>query len=311
MKRKPKVLKPGDTIGIVSPASPVDQADLEKGIEQITARGYHVVLGPHVLDRLDHCDYLAGTDVDRAADINAMFADPSIDAVFCSRGGYGSLRLLDSIDWHLVGRSRKVFVGYSDITSLHLAAASAANLVTFHGPMIGAHARMSEEMREQFWRVLESDHPVLIEDLNRQPKCLVEGAAVGELTGGCLCLLAHACGSRYAPNFDNKIVLLEDVGEAVYRADRALWQLKNAGLLDRAAGFVVGTVTGWRKQEADPPKNDVETMFREILGPLGKPTIMGFPFGHEPDPLLLPLGINVCLDSSESRLTALEGAVEQ
>ena len=133
---------------------------------------------------------------------------------------------------------------------------------------------------------------------------------MGELTGGCLCLLAHACGSRYSPDFEDKIVLIEDVGEAVYRADRALWQLKNAGLLDNAAGFVVGTVTGWRKHEADPPQNDVETMFMEILGPLGKPTVIGYPFGHEPDPLLLPLGINVRIDATECRLTALDGAVE-
>ncbi len=310
MSLKPRALKPGDTIGIVSPSSPVEQVDLEKGIECITARGYHVVLGPHVLDRLDTCDYIAGTDENRAADINAMFADPAIDAIFCARGGYGCLRLLDRIDWQVIGRSRKPFVGYSDITSLHLGVAKTSGLPTFHGPMVAAHARMTDATREQFWALLESPEPTSIQDSERKPTTLVPGQVEGELAGGCLCLLAHACGSRYEPNFDGKIVLIEDVGEAVYRADRALWQLKNAGLLDSAAGFVVGTITGWKKEEADPPKNDPVRMFEEILGPLNKPTVLGFPFGHEPDPLLMPLGARVRLDGTAGTLELLEGVVE-
>jgi muramoyltetrapeptide carboxypeptidase len=136
----------------------------------------------------------------------------------------------------------------------------------------------------------------------------VGGRAEGALAGGCLCLLAHACGSNFAPDFRGRIVLIEDVGEAVYRADRYLIQLRNAGLLQQAAGFVVGALTGWQKQEADPPRSTPDALWRDLLAPLGKPTITGFPFGHEANPLTLPLGVRVRLDADAKTLTLLESA---
>jgi muramoyltetrapeptide carboxypeptidase len=139
---------------------------------------------------------------------------------------------------------------------------------------------------------------------------IVCGTVTGELAGGCLSLLASSCGSRHSPNFDGKIVFIEDVGEAIYRADRNLWQLRNAGAFDRAVGFVIGSLTNWQKFEADPPVNRPEMLFEDFFKSLGKPTISGFPFGHEPNPLTLPLGIQASFDADNKTLTLLEAAVQ-
>lgn len=307
--RKPRTLKSGDTIGIVAPSSPIKEEGLRAGIAVLEARGYRVVVGEHILAKHVQNTYLAGTDVQRAADLNAMFARQDVDAIFCAGGGYGSMRLMDLLDWDTIRANPKPFVGYSDITSLHLALERKASLVTFHGKMVATLADMDETASHVFWRLLESPEP--FGTLPADPDTLttlVPGQAEGALAGGCLCLLAHACGSDFAPDFTDKIVLIEDVGEAIYRADRDLIQLRNAGLLDKAAGFVVGTITGWKRQEADPPLNSPDALWQDLLAPLGKPTIIGFPFGHEPNPLTLPLGVSARLDADARTLTLLEPA---
>jgi len=308
--RKPHRLQPGQTIGVVAPSSPVPAEDLEKGIALITARGYRVVVGEHVLKQAGHCDYLAGEDAARAVDLNAMFARQDIDAIFCARGGYGALRLLDRLDWATLAANPKIFVGYSDITSLHAAILGRANFGTFHAPMVTAHPKLDETVRSVFWQLLESTEPLgALPADPAQMQTVVGGTAEGELAGGCLCLLAHACGSRYAPDFDGKIVVLEDVNDAVYHADRDLWQLRHAGAFEEAAGFVIGSLTGWKKHEADPPCNTPEALWHDFFGPLGKPVISGFPFGHEPNPLSLPLGVRARLDADARTLTLLKPAV--
>lgn len=302
-------MRPGDTIGIVAPSSPIPPEELERGVAFLEARGYRVVVGRNVLARHPSCDYLAGTDAQRAADLNEMLARPDIDAVFCARGGYGAMRLFDRIDWASIPAEPKIFVGYSDATSLHTALATQRGWGTFYGPMVGALTRLSPEAAEVYWRLLESEEafgplPAAADTLTT----LARGQAEGELAGGCLCLLARACGSRYAPDFRNKIVLIEDVGEAVYRADRDLMQLKNAGLLDQAAGFVLGSITGWQKQEADPPANTPLALWNDYFGNLAKPVVAGFPFGHEPNPLMMPLGVRARLDAGARTLTLLASA---
>jgi len=218
--RKPRRLRPGNTIGIVAPSSPPPEDELSKGIALIESRGYRVRVGEHVLAKAPHCDYLAGTDEQRAADLNSMFADPAIDGIFCARGGYGAMRLFDLIDWSLVAAHPKVFVGYSDITSLHTALAR-LGWTTVHGTMVSALWKLEHPMLERLWALVESAAPP--GDLPADPETLqtiVPGAAEGELAGGNLCLLAQACGSRFAPDFRGKIVLLEDVNDPVYHADR-------------------------------------------------------------------------------------------
>jgi muramoyltetrapeptide carboxypeptidase len=307
--RKPDRIQPGDTIGIVTPASPSPKEELDKGVAVIEARGYRVKLATNLCAKASHCDYLAGSDRERAEDLNAMFGDPEIKAVFCGRGGYGSMRLFDLLDWSLIEANAKLFVGYSDITSLHTAF-SRLGWVTLHATMVSSLWRLSDDALSRFWHLVES--PDALGQLPTEGaniETVVPGSVEGELAGGNLCLLAQACGSRFAPDFRGKIVAIEDTNDAVYHADRELTQLLNAGHLQDAEGFIIGTLSGWEKHEADPPINTPSALWSEFFGRLGRPCISGFPFGHIPNPLMLPLGVRARLDAERRIVELLEGAV--
>ena len=309
--RFPRTLHAGATIGVIAPSSPVSAEVVEKGTALWKERGYNVVVAPHVLDTNPNNSYLAGLDEDRARDLNAFFERADIDAIQCAGGGYGSMRLLSQIKWDVVRENPKVFIGYSDITTLHLAIARKAGFVTFHGAMLGTLLKSNAETRAQFFRTMEDPSPFgVLPTAQAEIKTLVPGVAEGRLAGGCLTLLAHSCGTPYAPDFRGKIVLIEDVGEAIYRADRYLSQLKLAGHLERVAGFVIGNITSWRKNEENPERNTPENLWRDLLLPLGKPALAGFPFGHEKNPLALPLGVHARLDATNGTLTLLESATE-
>ena len=308
--RKCARLHPGDTIGIVAPSGPVKPEELDEAISIITRRGYRVVVGEHVLAGMSGNAYLSGTDAQRAGDLQAVFARPDVHAVFACRGGYGAMRLFDLLDVDVFRAHPKIFTGYSDITSLHLLLTQTAGFVTFHGPNATSLRNLDALSTEVFWRSLEQTEPLGTLPANPDAmQTLVGGIAEGPLAGGCICLLAHACGSRYQPDFKGKIVLLEDVGEAIYRVDRDLTQLRNAGLFAEAAGFIIGTITRWQSQEADPPANAPATLWQDFFAPFGKPTITGFPFGHESNPLTLPLGVRARLDATSRALKLLEAAV--
>ncbi len=303
-------LQQGDTIGIVAPSGPVKPADLEQAIALITARGYRVVVGEHVLASMPGNAYLAGTDAQRAHDLNQMFARPDVKAVFAARGGYGAMRLFDLLDTDVLRANPKIFTGYSDITSLHLVLSHITDGITFHSPNATSLRNLDAQASEVFWRSLEQPEPLgILPTIPDAMQTIVPGVAEGALAGGCICLLSHACGSRYQPNFNGKIVLLEDVGEAIYRVDRDLTQLRNAGAFDGATGFVIGAITRWQQQEADPPTNTPDALWQDFFTPLGKPALAGFPFGHEPNPLTLPLGVQARLDATNRTLTLLEAAV--
>jgi muramoyltetrapeptide carboxypeptidase len=306
--RKPPRLRPGMTIGVIAPSSALRDERLERGIARIEARGYRVRRGDHLYTRHG---YHAATDAMRAADLTAMFADPEVDAVFCARGGYGAWRIVDRIDWDVVAANPKLFVGYSDITTLHLAMERRAGLVTIHGPVVTTlGADMATDCEECFWRVLEEVEPFGCYCVcGREPAPLVPGKAVGRLAGGCLSLLAASAGTPDAPSFRHRIVLIEDVHETVPHVDRHLSQLLRAGAFEGAAGIVVGTVTGWDKDLEKPATISLDDVWRDRLAPLGIPTMVGFPFGHEPNPLTLPLGCLAELDADRSHLTLLESAV--
>ncbi len=307
----PRTLHPGATIGILSPSSPVSAEVVARGSALWKERGYRVVVAEHALDTHPHNSYLAGQDEARASDLNAFFAREDIDAIHCAGGGYGSMRLLDKLDWEQIRQNPKVFIGYSDITSLHIAIARKAGFVTFHGAMLATLLRSREEIRSVFWQMLEDPRPFgTLPTRDLKIETLVPGTVEGRLMGGCLTLLAHACGSPYAPDLRGKIVLIEDVGEAVYRLDRYLTQLWNAGHLQKAAGFVIGSVTNWRKNEENPERNTPENLWHDFFTALGKPTIYGFPFGHEANPLILPLGVKARLDANTATLTLLESATQ-
>lgn len=304
----PKRLQPGDMIGIVAPSGPLRGGALEAGIARIEALGYRVLLGDHVHDRHG---YLAGEDQARAADFTAMFSNPEVAAVFCVRGGYGAARMADQVDWRVVAANPKIFAGYSDITTLHLAFARKTRQPTLYGPMLTTLGRgISKEAERCFWRLSEqAEGDYLFPAEPERLETLVAGVASGELTGGCLSLLAASVGTPEHPEFAGKLVLIEDVGEAVYRIDRYLVQLLRSTDLRDAAGFVIGSATGWLDQENEAPAIRVEHLWRDLLGPLGKPAVFGFPFGHEPDPLSLPLGVQAELDATRRTLRLLKPAV--
>lgn len=312
-KLKPRRLQRGDKIGIASPASPVPAPAVDEiaaTVSYLEARGYVPVVGEHVLEVWEQGTYLAGSDEHRAADLNRFFRCDDIAAILCARGGYGSMRLARMLDWDALRASPKLIIGYSDITSLHLGINQISNLTSIHGKMGIGISQLSPERQEQFWHLAES--PLPPGELPVAPESLTTlhgGTTEGELTGGCLTLLAHACGTPLQPDFRGKIVLLEDVGEAIYRADRCLTQLLLSGILEQAAGFVIGTITGWQNHEPDPPRDTPETLWRSLLAPLGKPILSGFPFGHEPDPLTLPLGTPARLNADSHTLTLLESPV--
>lgn len=292
-------------LGIVAPSSPVRDARFQKALEYLQSAGYQCVVGDHVYDRYG---YLAGTDAGRASDLNSMFLRSDVHGILCARGGYGSWRILDLVDWDAVRANPKPFIGYSDITLLHLAMERRANLVTFHGPMaVTIGGGLDRQSIEQFWSVVCTPAPFGALPCQKVDT-LVGGRAQGPLAGGCLSLLAAAVGTPDAPDFRGRIVLLEDVGESLPHVDRHLSQLWRSGCLQQAAGFVIGTVTG-AKPEGAGDAIVLEDLWRNYIVPLGKPAVMGYRFGHVENPLTLPLGCMAELDADAGRLVILEAAV--
>jgi muramoyltetrapeptide carboxypeptidase len=303
--QRPARLRPGDTVGVVAPAGVIAAERLAAGTRVLEDFGLRVVTGEAVLARRG---FLAGPDAARLADVQRMLDDDGVRAVLCARGGYGSQRIVPSLDLTSLRRAPKPVVGFSDVTAL-LAAVVDAGVVAFHGPMVAADlARgLGPSSREHFFRLLtDPDYrwrvPV--------PATVRPGRARGRLVGGCLSVLASLLGTRWAPRFDGAILFLEDVHEPPYRLDRLLLQLRQAGALAGVAGVVFGTMAGCR------PHDDVCALdvVRDALGDAAFPVGFGLPAGHDPAPhdvenLALPLGAVVELDTVEGCLGAFEPAV--
>ena len=294
-------------MGVVAPSSGVRNERFERGLAAIRSKGYGVVLGDHVYDRQG---YLAGTDEARGSDLTAMFARDDVAAVICARGGYGASRMLDWVDWDIVRRHPKVFVGYSDITTLHLAMERRAGLATFYGPMVttlgGGLDTWSDRL---FWGTISTaSSPGDVVGNRDGVTALRQGRAEGPLAGGCLSILCAALGTPEMPDLAGRIVLLEDTDEPLYRVDRLLTQLVRSGCLDDAAGLAIGTVTNLEGCSRED-RMDLDTLLRDLLGPLGKPAITGLRFGHADNPSMLPLGRLARLDTNQLALEVRESAV--
>jgi muramoyltetrapeptide carboxypeptidase len=312
--RAPK-LGPGSRIGLVAPAGPLlERDDLTRAEELCRALGYVPVLGKNAY--LRH-GYLAGTDDERLADLNQALADPAIDAVWCIRGGYGAIRLLDRIDYEAVASRPKPVIGFSDITALLNAITRRAGVVTFHAPV--ARAAMPRFSREHFELVLGSARAagrlkrlpappdVLVPQENRIVP-LVAGTAEGPLAGGNLTLLHCLIGTPYFPDLNGAILFLEDVGEDLYNIDRILAHLRMIGALQSVAGVLVGRFT-----QLDRASRDGALGFDEVLAtylePLGVPVAYGFPVGHLEAQWTIPLGVRARLDAAAGEVDLLEPAV--
>lgn len=283
---RPRRLAPGARVAVVAPSGPVPEERLQAGLDILRGWDLDPVVGPHVLDRHPEFAYLAGTDADRAADFQAAWCDPTIDAVLCARGGYGAQRMVDLLDWDaLRAAGPKVFLGYSDITALHEAFATRMGLVTLHGPMVAAvdflkNARAQEHLRATLFE------PESVRTITSSGRSLTPGRARGVLLGGCLSLLAADLGTPWArPSARGGLLCLEDVGEETYRLDRYLTQLLRAGWFDGVAGVVLGS---WAECA---PYEEVRALVLDRLGGLGVPIAEEFGFGHGEGALTIPFGV--------------------
>lgn len=306
----PRPLAPGDTVALVSPSSAVsDPFDLQLAREVMEALGLRVVTGAHYAERRGH---LAGSDAERAGDLNAAFADPDVAAIVCTRGGSGAARLLPLLDYEAIRANPKALLGYSDVTALHCAIQARTGLVTFHGPIgTGSWNRFNaDQFRRVFFerelmryenRIEAGDE--LVPRRNRT-RTLVPGQARGRLLGGNLTVLTALAGSPYLPDFDGAILFLEDVSEAPYRVDRMLTTLRLMGVLDRIAGFVFGECT-----DCDPGDGYGSLTLAQILDdfivPLGIPAYTGAMIGHIREQFILPVGGEVELDADAGTLRLL------
>ena len=311
---KPKRLRIGQKIGLVAPASHLDSNErIQRYIEFLESLGFQVQEGNHLYDRFG---YFAGTDEDRAEDLNMMFRDPSIKGIFCLTGGWGSSRILPFLDYELIQMNPKVLMGYSDITSLLNGIFNKTGLITFHGFV--AKTNFSPYSLAEFKKIVlngETNIPLGIpmgdehdKGLNRI-SCLYPGKISGQLVGGNLTLMSHLVGTQYLPDFHNKILFLEDVNEKVYRIDRMLTQLKLSGNLQKLSGVVFGQFTGCSPDDGKVNQFTLEEVLEKFSQELGAPAISGLMIGHIDDQTTLPLGCQVELDSEHRTFKLLEAGV--
>ena len=293
-------LRTGDRVRLVAPAGPVPEDLVRAGVAKLAAWGLHVTLGDHVRDRHPTLKYLAGTDTDRAADLRRAWCDPDVDAVFCARGGYGGLRLLDHLDWDaLAAAAPKPLIGSSDTTALLHTFAGRLGAPTVFGPMVATNGFATDPVaREHLRRCLfEPDRPIVVTGPEAGPLVPgTDGTAHGVTAGGNASLLAALTGSAPPPPA-GAILLLEDVTENPYRVDRILTQLGRAGWLTAAAGIALGSWT-----DCGPPE-DVRAVLTDRLAGLGVPVAWGLTFGHCPAQATIPLGVPARLDAGTGRLT--------
>lgn len=288
---KPPGLRPGATIGIAAPASPFDLELFGQGLALVEGRGYRTLCPEAVYARRG---YLAGDDRQRAAALQALFVDPQVGAIFCARGGFGSMRLLAHLDFEPIKDNPKILVGFSDVTALSNVLFDRCGLVGFHGPVVTSLADTDARTSDGLFAALDPSVPLRLSVA--EGKTLTPGTATAPLCGGNLTTLCHLVGTPFAPSFDGKILLLEDVNEAPYRIDRMLSQMRMAGCFDGLAGLVLGTFNGCGSEE------ELKAVVEEVFAPPGIPILSGLTAGHGPVNLTVPIGLTATLNAGEKRL---------
>jgi muramoyltetrapeptide carboxypeptidase len=293
----PPPLAAGARVALVAPAGPLRGADeVERAVATARRLGWEPTVGEHALR---HADYFAGTDAERAADLNAALRDPRVDGVWCLRGGYGAMRILAAVDWGALRVRPRALVGYSDVTALHCAAAAEApGLVTYHGPT--ARAPLTAFSERSFLAAVRADgQPCGVAPAART---LRSGLAAGRLAGGNLALLAALAGTPWAPRFDGAIVVLEDVNEATYRVDRMLRQLLLANAFAGCRAIAFGHCSACPEECEDDGRRTLADVVREVADELRVPAVLGVPVGHIEEQWTVPLGARAVLDADEASL---------
>lgn len=314
---KPRRLQSGDTVGLITPASPAfEPTTIREGIETLQSLGFRVKTGDHIAQKWG---YLAGSDADRLHDLHQMFRDDEVRAIISLRGGYGSMRLLPQIDYALIKKHPKIFVGYSDITALNLAIYQQTGLITFHGPV--AISGFSSYTTEYFLKILTQPAPLgkitrPRPDNPLRPTAYLNtirpGRATGRLVGGNLTIFTALLGTPFEVDTRDAILFLEETGEEPYDVDRMLTQLLLAGKLDQVAGIVFDKCPDCKPRDYKPAfysTFSVEEVVAERLQHCHCPVLFGLALGHEADKPTLPLGISVTLEADQQELIIEEAAV--
>lgn len=299
MPIKARRLKSGDLVGVFAPAGPVEEEELLPGIRALESLGFRVRLSPHALLREG---YLAGADELRLQDLHALFRDEEVKAIICARGGYGSLRLFERIDFGLIRQHPKILVGYSDVTALLLAVYKYARLVTFHGPLLKDITKNHGSNLCFLAKLMTSTGSPTIE--LGGVEVLRRGSAEGRVLGGNLSLITHMIGTPFMPSVKGSLLFLEEKGEAPYRIDRMLTHLRLSGILDRCAGVMTGAFEDCGEPSA------VRSVIEERLAGLSVPVIIGLPIGHGEANTALPIGVRAVLDAGKATLTLREPCVK-
>lgn len=294
----PKKLNTGDTIGLICPSSAVSEERVKRCKEVIEGMGYRVKMADNLAT--DYAGFMADTGEVRGRWINAMFADPEVDAIFCIRGGDAGNRAMEYLDLDMIKKNPKIFVGYSDVTSMHLAFTQDCGFVTFHGPMVSSNMvdQFDEETKKSFFYALNTDEAWEF----KNPKgykisVLKEGKASGILTGGNLSLLTASIGTPYELDTKGKILFIEDVGEAINRVDRMAYQLRNSGKLKECAGVILGQFTDCVNKE-EPSFTEIES-FCDALEGLDIPVLYNVQSGHDYPMMTLPFGAECTIDTEK------------
>jgi muramoyltetrapeptide carboxypeptidase len=312
---KPQPLPPGGTIGIVAPASPFhNRSAILRGIEWWEGHGYRIKLAAGLFER---SGYLAGGARERARDLEAMFADPELDAIQCFQGGFGSTELLEQLDFELLRANAKPFVGKSDITALHTALGGRAGMVTFYGPgLVNVNAAGAPaENGKALLRALTTTKALGVVPANQDDpyiRSLGGGRARGVMVGGALWPLSLTVGTPWQVDLHGKVFFLEEIGEAPWRMDALLTFLRQAGILDDLAAVVVGELIDcdWREDRSDFPQTlSLEDVLEKHIGTLGVPAIYGLPLGHGKNLVTVPLGVEVEVDGDRRQLSIIEPAL--
>ncbi|HLH53127.1 MAG TPA: LD-carboxypeptidase [Verrucomicrobiae bacterium] len=316
MPLRPAHLNQGDTLAIVAPASaPANPANIDLAITAVQRLGFNPLPSKNLRKRNG---FLAGTDSERAQDLMGAFTEPSVKGIVCLRGGYGSARLLSMLDYKVIGTNPKIFVGYSDLTSLHCALLVKSDLISFHGPMLNSDflkPNIPSFTIDGFLRTLTRVAPagsVRSGYRRNTVRVLCPGTAKGPLMGGNLSILCASLGTPYQPSFSRAILFLEDLDEEPYRFDRMLTQLLNAGLLQQVAGIAIGINKNCKDPKAGKSnefRQTLDDVIKERLLPLGVPVVCGLPFGHVRHNATLPVGAEATLDGDKGDLLITEPAV--
>ncbi|TVY08597.1 S66 peptidase family protein [Paenibacillus cremeus] len=303
---KPRRLSPGDTVGITAPASWGDRGQMVAAASCLERLGLRVKIGDTLSERYG---YLSGTDEQRAGELNAMFADPEIQAIICARGGYGTGRIADRLDYEVIRANPKIFWGYSDITFLHAAIGKLTGLVTFHGPMMIDLTHDTNPLTVQNYETLLRPAVLSYTEEISPLQTVVEGEATGPLVGGNISLLVSTLGTPYELDTKGKLLFMEDIDEEPYRLDRMLNQLRLAGKFADAAGILLcdfnNCVPNTRKESLT-----LEQIIQDHVVSAGKPTLSGFKIGHCSPNIAVPVGIEATMSTYEKSLVCTEPGVE-